>query len=78
MRTFVSGACDASSKLWDIRDGMCRQSFTGHVSDINAVCVSDHLYFCMGIKGEDKSYSGMNLTYSLLGYLDLKSVILLG
>ncbi|KTF82526.1 hypothetical protein cypCar_00011749 [Cyprinus carpio] len=36
-RTFVSGACDASSKLWDIRDGMCRQSFTGHVSDINAV-----------------------------------------
>ncbi len=39
-RTFVSGACDASSKLWDIRDGMCRQSFTGHVSDINAVSVS--------------------------------------
>ncbi|KAK2497850.1 hypothetical protein MC885_014526, partial [Smutsia gigantea] len=37
MRTFVSGACDASSKLWDIRDGMCRQSFTGHLSDINAV-----------------------------------------
>lgn len=41
MRTFVSGACDASSKLWDIRDGMCRQSFTGHVSDINAVSVSE-------------------------------------
>lgn len=40
MRTFVSGACDASSKLWDIRDGMCRQSFTGHVSDINAVSFS--------------------------------------
>uniref|UniRef100_A0AAZ3RV85 Uncharacterized protein n=1 Tax=Oncorhynchus tshawytscha TaxID=74940 RepID=A0AAZ3RV85_ONCTS len=37
-KTFVSGACDASSKLWDVRDGMCRQSFTGHVSDINAVC----------------------------------------
>lgn len=38
-KTFVSGACDATSKLWDIRDGMCRQSFTGHVSDINAVAV---------------------------------------
>lgn len=38
-KTFVSGACDATSKLWDIRDGMCRQSFTGHVSDINAVVV---------------------------------------
>lgn len=41
-KTFVSGACDATSKLWDIRDGMCRQSFTGHVSDINAVTVSLH------------------------------------
>lgn len=40
-KTFVSGACDATSKLWDIRDGMCRQSFTGHVSDINAVTVSN-------------------------------------
>lgn len=42
-KTFVSGACDATSKLWDIRDGMCRQSFTGHVSDINAVTVSTYV-----------------------------------
>ena len=76
MRTFVSGACDASSKLWDIRDGMCRQSFTGHVSDINAVCVSDCLYFRMGRRGEAKGYTCMNSAYSLLGYLDLKSVTL--
>lgn len=47
LKTFVSGACDASSKLWDVRDGMCRQSFTGHISDINAVSVSEaHLAFC--------------------------------
>lgn len=39
-RLFVSGACDASAKLWDIREGMCRQTFTGHESDINAICVS--------------------------------------
>lgn len=37
-RTFISGACDASIKLWDIRDSMCRQTFIGHESDINAVC----------------------------------------
>ena len=63
--SFVSGACDATSKvgrervvkqllpnysltfspppsppqLWDIRSGMCRQTFTGHESDINAVSV---------------------------------------
>lgn len=38
-RCFVSGACDASAKLWDVREGMCRQTFTGHESDINAICV---------------------------------------
>lgn len=46
-RTFVSGACDASAKLWDVREGMCRQTFTGHESDINAICVSNTLFcFC--------------------------------
>lgn len=39
---FLSGACDASAKLWDIRDGQCKQTFTGHESDINAVTVSEH------------------------------------
>lgn len=36
-KTFVSGACDASAKLWDIREGLCKQTFPGHESDINAV-----------------------------------------
>nr|XP_042907432.1 guanine nucleotide-binding protein G(I)/G(S)/G(T) subunit beta-1 [Parasteatoda tepidariorum] len=27
----------ASRRLWDIRDGMCKQTFPGHESDINAV-----------------------------------------
>ncbi|KAG5876172.1 hypothetical protein JTB14_015727 [Gonioctena quinquepunctata] len=31
------GACDASAKLWDIREGLCKQTFPGHESDINAV-----------------------------------------
>jgi guanine nucleotide-binding protein G(I)/G(S)/G(T) subunit beta-1 len=35
--TFVSGACDATAKLWDIRSGKATQTFTGHESDINAV-----------------------------------------
>ena len=39
-RTFVSGACDASAKLWDIREGTCKQTFPGHESDINAVTVN--------------------------------------
>jgi guanine nucleotide-binding protein G(I)/G(S)/G(T) subunit beta-1 len=59
MKTFVSGACDASAKvirmihffhnniyclfnqLWDIREGMCKQTFPGHESDINAVTVCE-------------------------------------
>ena len=27
-------------QLWDIRDGMCKQTFSGHESDINAITVS--------------------------------------
>jgi len=34
---FVSGACDAAAKLWDIRSGKAVQTFVGHESDINAV-----------------------------------------
>lgn len=30
-------------QIWDIRDGMCKQTFTGHESDINAVAVSQNL-----------------------------------
>jgi len=26
-------------QLWDIRDGMCKQTFSGHESDINAITV---------------------------------------
>lgn len=43
-KCFVSGACDASAKLWDIRDGTCKQSFTGHESDINAIIVRVDFY----------------------------------
>jgi len=35
--SFVSGACDASAKVWDLRSGKCTQTFTGHEADINAV-----------------------------------------
>lgn len=34
---FVSGACDATAKVWDIRSGKAVQTFTGHEIDINAV-----------------------------------------
>lgn len=39
-QTFVSGACDATAKLWDVRDGSCIQTFQGRNdqgADINAV-----------------------------------------
>lgn len=34
---FVSGACDAFAKLWDIRQKKCTQTFAAHDSDINAI-----------------------------------------
>jgi len=37
--SFVSGSCDATAKLWDLRDGKngAKLTFTGHESDINSV-----------------------------------------
>jgi len=32
-------------QLWDIRDGMCKQTFTGHESDINAITVRSRSFF---------------------------------
>ena len=40
MNCFISGACDSLAKLWDVRDGQCKQTFSGHTSDINAIGVS--------------------------------------
>lgn len=40
MNMFISGACDSLAKLWDIRDGKCKQTFQGHTSDVNAIAVS--------------------------------------
>lgn len=50
---FISGACDFTAKLWDIREGTCRQTFGGHESDINAIGVrtkekkKDFLFHCV-------------------------------
>lgn len=35
--TFVSGSCDRTLMIWDIRTGRCVQEFDGHESDINSV-----------------------------------------
>eukprot|EP00761_Pharyngomonas_kirbyi_P012544 gb/GECH01012571.1/.p1 GENE.gb/GECH01012571.1/~~gb/GECH01012571.1/.p1 ORF type:complete len:345 (+),score=79.88 gb/GECH01012571.1/:1-1035(+) len=34
---FVSGGCDAVSKVWDIRSNKCIASFSGHQSDVNSI-----------------------------------------
>ncbi|GIQ91485.1 guanine nucleotide-binding protein, beta subunit, partial [Kipferlia bialata] len=41
--TFISGACDAAAKMWDMRQGRCVQSFCGHHSDINRLYPSSPL-----------------------------------
>jgi len=36
-QTFVSGSCDATAKLWDIRTNEVVMTFAGHDSDVNSV-----------------------------------------
>jgi len=37
-KTFISGSCDSTAKLWDYRDKKtCVKTFVGHESDINSV-----------------------------------------
>jgi len=36
-KLFVSGACDATAKVWTLGNETCTHTFTGHESDINAV-----------------------------------------
>lgn len=37
--SFVTGSVDKTCRLWDIRDDKPKQTFFGHVSDVNSVCV---------------------------------------
>lgn len=46
---FISGSCDYSAKLWDIREGRCKQTFYGHESDVNAIGVNPSLLFSQHI-----------------------------
>jgi len=34
---FASGSCDATAKVWDVRNKKCTMTFRGHNSDVNAV-----------------------------------------
>jgi WD40 repeat protein len=37
---FASGSCDGLAKVWDMREGLCKQTFGNHEdhsADINAV-----------------------------------------
>lgn len=35
--TFLSGSCDRTARVWDLRTGECVGLFDGHDSDVNAV-----------------------------------------
>jgi WD40 repeat protein len=39
-KNYVTGSVDKSCRLWDVRDDRPKQTFFGHTSDVNSVCVS--------------------------------------
>lgn len=40
VNTYITGSVDRTCKLWDIREQTAKQTFFGHGSDVNSVCVS--------------------------------------
>lgn len=34
---FITGSCDSTAKVWDIRTGACTQTFFSHEADINSI-----------------------------------------
>lgn len=41
-KTYVTGSVDKTCRLWDIREQSPKQTFFGHESDVNSVCVSTY------------------------------------
>lgn len=37
--TFITGSVDKTCRLWDVREPSPKQTFFGHDSDVNSVCV---------------------------------------
>ncbi|KAK2718041.1 guanine nucleotide-binding protein subunit beta-2-like [Artemia franciscana] len=52
--TLVTGSVDRTMKVWDMRDMTCQQTFFGHESDVNSVCMHPSGFaFCSA--SEDKT-----------------------
>ena len=83
---FVSGSCDRTAKLWDVREKCARQTFSGHELDINSISMfpSDRAF----VTGSDDnscklfdirsdqavaSYSQLNLNFGIASVCFSKS-----
>ena len=64
----VCGVCFAV-QLWDIRDGACKQTFTGHESDINTISAS-LLHAPPALPSLDQSIFGLDHRHRIDKYLD--------
>ena len=57
-------------QMWDIRDGMCKQTFTGHESDINAITV--RVCFDHNSNSDTSKYIHMYFLHNLILNTQLK------
>ena len=65
------GVCFAV-QLWDIRDGACKQTFTGHESDINTISAS-LLHAPLALPSLDQSIFGLDHRHRIDKYLTCQS-----
>lgn len=72
---FVSGSCDSTAKLWDVRAGSCQMTFEGHDSDINAVDFMSS-GTCFGTGSDDSTCRLFDLrSYTQLASFDNEKIL---
>lgn len=48
--TYVTGSVDKTCRLWDVRENKPKQTFFGHQSDVNSVCVCNYYYYTQCVR----------------------------
>lgn len=74
-KTFVTGSVDKTCRLWDVREKSPKQTFFGHESDVNSVCVSNKVSALVNLLLKNYQYLVLT-THSFIRAVKLSQQVL--